>query len=196
MLRRLFTILSALSLLLCVAVCLLWVRSYWVNDSFACATAVGGSRAVGSNSGHLVLMRQSLTAGSTARVTTPTGYRSAAAGRDGGSMRPSWSFLGFRYTGLRFFGVVAEALEVPYWAVALPTAAFPLTLLYVRRFRHMRRRRLALCPSCGYDLRATPGRCPECGARRPRTGNGGQRFGMMPAVPDIPPTLAPVLSSR
>src|SRR5687768_14703719 len=30
--RRLFTLCSALSLLLCVAVCVLWVRSYWVAD--------------------------------------------------------------------------------------------------------------------------------------------------------------------
>ena len=29
--RRLFTILSALSLLLCVAVCVMWARSYWVE---------------------------------------------------------------------------------------------------------------------------------------------------------------------
>ena len=32
MLRRLFTVLSALSLLLCVAVVVLWVRSYWRWD--------------------------------------------------------------------------------------------------------------------------------------------------------------------
>src|SRR5687768_12876884 len=32
LLRFAFTALSALSLLLCVGVCVLWVRSYWVSD--------------------------------------------------------------------------------------------------------------------------------------------------------------------
>src|SRR4051812_12171932 len=38
-----------------------------------------------------------------------------------------------------------------------------IALLELVIFSRMKRSH-GLCPSCGYDLRATPERCPECGA--------------------------------
>jgi hypothetical protein len=53
-------------------------------------------------------------------------------------------------------------LVMPYWSILLISGIWPAVVF--RRWRR-RRRRLALgcCSSCGYDLRATLGRCPECG---------------------------------
>jgi hypothetical protein len=50
------------------------------------------------------------------------------------------------------------------WLLAYFTVAIPLSW----RFICLARRRgnwtkTGLCPNCGYDLRATPDRCPECG---------------------------------
>jgi hypothetical protein len=50
---------------------------------------------------------------------------------------------------------------VPFWAVALIAGVLPGAWFYRRltRVRHLPGR----CRACGYDLRATPDRCPECG---------------------------------
>ena len=66
--------------------------------------------------------------------------------------------LGFSYAASSNAGV----LVTPSWFVAGLLAIVPA--VWLRRRRGIRRRcRLGLCPACGYDLRATPDRCPECG---------------------------------
>lgn len=63
--------------------------------------------------------------------------------------------------GLPYFELV-----VPYWSLALLALLYPLWR-GGRAVRSFRRRRRGLCRDCGYDLRATADRCPECGAAAP-----------------------------
>jgi hypothetical protein len=56
-------------------------------------------------------------------------------------------------------------LIVPFYLIAIVTliGSTP-TLVSIRRWRRERRRRaVGRCRGCGYDLRASPERCPECG---------------------------------
>jgi hypothetical protein len=61
------------------------------------------------------------------------------------------------------YRLIGRRVWVPYWLVVAITGLLPAWRTFARH-RRSRRSRLNLCASCGYDLRATPDRCPECGA--------------------------------
>ena len=62
----------------------------------------------------------------------------------------------------RFSGLRTTHLFVPLWMPLL--AAGSATIILWRRDRRRRKRKkLGLCLKCGYDLRASKDRCPECG---------------------------------
>jgi hypothetical protein len=53
-------------------------------------------------------------------------------------------------------------IQTPYWPILGASALLPCWTLWKRHRRNLRAAN-NLCVSCGYDLRATPDRCPECG---------------------------------
>jgi hypothetical protein len=165
--RRLFTLCSAASLLLCVAACALWVRSYRVAELLTHRATHGG--ATGFTERSLMLARGTaelgqFSSGGTLPARAALGFtreRFAASSvrlpRDTLAQR-----VGF---GFRRLGTRGWSLSVPGWGVAGLALLPPALWLHRRRIERRRRARssVGLCPACGYDLRASPRRCPECG---------------------------------
>ena len=177
LLRILIDALTILSLLFCLASAGLWVRSYWRGDDVGRAGGrlADGSRVyIGGLSGGGGLAVGAIVESPAVRVgPLPGGWHWYAFGRPPvpyplGAEANRW---GFGWNDHSSNGIRRRVIVFPLW---LPTAlcvALPLArgALFIRR-----RRRISdgHCSKCGYDLRATPDRCPECG-----TAAGGSRSG-------------------
>jgi hypothetical protein len=163
--RRLFNFAAIVSLVLFVAAGAVWVRSYWRQGLFTFPVSP-------ATTVHMFWARGSI------GCTVPRNFDHAAHGgrlRFTESYRPTdlyayWGTLpSLRFRAVGFAVTVGRGnrpsgVLVPCWAVALALCALP-TLWVVRRIRSGHRADgSAPCPACGYDLRATPDRCPECGA--------------------------------
>jgi hypothetical protein len=151
--RRTFTALSVLSLLLCVATLALWVRSYWRLDSTTCVLGGPNLLSIHSLRGHVELV-----AFSYKDWALPEFSLESQPARHFVLESETNGFLGFYFVRVD----TALVIAVPHWFLALLFAILPA--LHLRAtIRSRRRGRAGQCPRCGYDLRATPARCPECG---------------------------------
>jgi len=221
--RRLLNLLTALSMLLCVAVAVLWVRSYGSVGSLPPEIPRGGTVFINCR-GQLLLVHHAANAEPSGRTPAEriaslrVTWGTTTARLSGGPGCPqvlikalvfdpdaAWDTqdglprtilsrpyvfvpvaegctaangFGFAARSAQLptagvppkhlalwqrIGTVVRVLGVPHWFLLLVTAALPAQWLRRHHRRTGGRRRPGLCLACGYDLRATPRRCPECG---------------------------------
>lgn len=176
--RIAFRIALSLWLLSVAASAVLWLRSYRVSDIARWTGSQGRTLGLQSSRGQLM-------AGSVRVIPPPVG--SSASGVSP-FWSPGWSFeststtdlnepfpwavgLDLRLARFRIISVTVgsviqtRGIAVPFWFIVL-LEGLPF-LMVLRRRRRARLIRLRMCLQCGYDLRASAARCPECGTPIP-----------------------------
>lgn len=154
--RWLVRILAAMSLLIWVAVAVAWPVSYWKRVLVSRSTGYS-VMAFNLNYGQLVLARFGVF-----RSAAPVIYNwGLEAPVD--ALKPPYLGMGFSWSGGEISGTrtaTYRTIAIPLW---LPFVIFSWPI--IPWMRHRRRAALPgnACKQCGYDLRATPQRCPECG---------------------------------
>jgi hypothetical protein len=166
--RRLLPGVAVLSLVLFLGTAALWVRSCWRRDQIVLyaryyAGTVPHAISFGMADRPYFTDARLYESFIPRRPQTGSYFLLVIHSRDHEFVR----FLGFAYSYyVQRSGMpcIFVDFEIPLWFPLVITSLPPI-------FWILNRRRLlepGLCLACGYDLRATPDRCPECGTIPPK----------------------------
>ena len=181
--RKLSILVAVVSLLACAAVCTAWTRSYARTEKLTWRSG-HGQHSVRSAPGHVVLHLYAWYGpepgpingkpGLTLEHDQPTPATLELMTifllcSDRSARTVYWEHGGFAWSQRSSSRDLIVTGVAPFWGVTLAAGAQPLGWSALRLLALLRRRRkqsAGFCPTCGYDLRATPDRCPECGTIR------------------------------
>jgi hypothetical protein len=144
--QRLLDFLCGISLLTCVGMCALWILSQRQGYAVIFYNGTGTDYAAASQGNWVAFGTEPRSPGQRSEVV--------AGDIPLGSAVPRHPFAAVPHAVL----VLASAVLPAVWATRRRRQ-----ILAAWHGHHGR------CPTCGYDLRATPGRCPECGRRPPES---------------------------
>jgi hypothetical protein len=184
MIRRLFTITSAISTLILLAAVTMWVRGIqrdfqidWAfrNQDGWLDSAPGGLRlgavqlhtavpVAGDSEPGWIHVSEKRWCGLEENALKLPGLKVCRGNRDRGTLIMG-GLAPIHFWGDRFWDI-----QVQWWALALLASVLPagwIRFIWLRRARA----REGCCAHCGYDLRASKGRCPECGTLTDATPN-------------------------
>ena len=169
--RWLRILVLVMSAVVCVAMFVAWpltsIRSFWVAYVFADGTILPIELNSGCVLVFLVSAKSKDPPGFQCKLETPIYSFDSIA---------SWgsAWIGFRTIddgNWPELGGSTPLVAVSDWLIAVLAGMVPIrvaiTWMWLRR-RQRKRVAMGQCLKCGYDLRASPNRCPECGTAAPR----------------------------
>lgn len=172
LLRIAFNMLTVLSLVLAILIAGLWVRSYWhrgyVQFSAGPKTvfihSMEGRISITLRPGARPSTRGEVLLASHSSAALDLKYRRAIERREQLEARADGR-LRYELGGFLFWHRPAgpgSIVRVPHSAMIIGLVLLSMVAAW-RRLRTLAAFAGHCCSACGYDLRATPARCPECG---------------------------------